>query len=110
MAMVGKSPVVLVNMPWALLRAPSIQLSTVKALLAKEDIPSQVFNFNLEWMQHLVDGGFAVKDYFSINHAGRGLGEWIFAIPPFREGTEAEVESYRQAFRGDDLEVFEKAG
>jgi ribosomal peptide maturation radical SAM protein 1 len=108
--------VVLVNMPWAMLRAPSIQLSTVKSLLAREGIASKVFNFNLGWMQYLADKGFAVRDYFQVCQTSRGLGEWIFAVSPFRETSAAEIESYRALFCEDDAArrsiregVFERA-
>jgi ribosomal peptide maturation radical SAM protein 1 len=108
--------VALVNMPWAMLRAPSIQLSTVKALLAREGIAARVFNFNLDWMQHLAQHGFTVGDYIRVCQASRGLGEWIFAVPPFRETTTKEYESYRALFTEDDARrraererLFEKA-
>lgn len=98
-------PVALVNMPWALLRAPSIQLSTLKALLARADIGAHVFNFNLAWMEHLAGAGFAVADYVRVCDVSRGLGEWIFSIPPFRENTAADDEAVRATF-DDERELF----
>jgi len=89
-------------MPWAILRGPSIQLSTVKALLAKSGIGSKVFNFNLEWMEHLTQNGFSVRDYVYIGQASRGMGEWIFAVPPFRDTSPTELEEYRSYFVEDE--------
>ena len=43
-----KPPVILVNMPWAMLRAPSLQLSTIKALLARHGIIASVLNKSRE--------------------------------------------------------------
>src|ERR1700744_5601608 len=60
------APVALVNMPWPLLRYPSIQLSTVKALLAQRNIGAHVLNFNLAWLERLVDAGFAIADYDNV--------------------------------------------
>lgn len=103
------NPVVLVNMPWALLRAPSIQLSTVKALLARAGIDSKVLNFNLEWMQYLADHGqFEAKDYFTIAQAGGGLGEWVFAVPPFRDVVAGEIEEYKTAFAPETFAAAER--
>ena len=96
-------------MPWAMLRAPSIQLSTVKALLARKDIRAHVFNFNLEWMEHLKNGGLAVPDYYRVSEVSRGLGEWIFAVPPFRDSKADEVASFREFFAEDAADIFEKA-
>lgn len=102
------SRVALVNMPWALLRAPSIQLSTIKSLLKQRDIDAHVFNFNLAWMEHLVSKGFEVADYIRLCDVSRGLGEWVFAVPPFRENTITDDAAVRKLFE-DEKELFEKA-
>ena len=92
------APVALVNMPWSLLRYPSIQLSTVKALLAQRSIGAHVFNFSLSWLQRLLDAGFAIADYDDVVRVSRGLGEWIFAVAPFRTPTAADDEAFTAFF------------
>ena len=104
--------VALVNMPWAMLRAPSIQLSTIKSLLAQRKIATRVFNFNLDWMQCLADAGFKVREYVEIAQASRGLGEFVFAVAPFREATPADDEAFRKLFVDSDAadqKLFEQA-
>jgi len=97
-------------MPWSLLRYPSLQLSTVKALLAQRKIDSHVFNFSLAWLQRLLDAGFAISDYDAVVQMSRGLGEWIFAVAPFRAPTAADDEAYASFFvdgQGQNAELLE---
>ena len=98
-----KPPVILVNMPWAMLRAPSLQLSTIKALLARHGIIASVLNLNLAWMKTLHEAGFSVADYIKVEAAAMAPGDWTFAIPPFRPASAAgvdDVAGYRDSIRG----------
>ena len=59
-------------------------------------------------MEHLAGAGFSVADYIRVCDVSRGLGEWIFSVPPFRENTAADDEAVRRLF-SDEAELFEKA-
>jgi ribosomal peptide maturation radical SAM protein 1 len=87
-------------MPWDLLRYPSIALGTLKSVLDREGLASEVLSLNLRWMDFLcgerLDGRrrFELSDYGEVSRSVLGIGNWIFAIPPYHE------------IRGDDDERY----
>jgi ribosomal peptide maturation radical SAM protein 1 len=83
--------IVLVTMPWDTLTTPSIRIGILKAVLDRENIPCQPMHLHLLAMRHFGDAfarrgeTFTAADYQHIANSGRdGLGEWVFAISPFR--------------------------
>src|SRR5688500_11491791 len=77
--------VLLVTMPWASLRSPSLALGTLTATVAALDEVAEVDTryVNFTWAEHLHDitgGRVGVAEYSSIaeSYLG-GIGEWIFA-------------------------------
>ncbi|HZS40798.1 MAG TPA: RiPP maturation radical SAM C-methyltransferase [Polyangia bacterium] len=79
-------PVVLVTMPFDLVTQPSIQIGTVKAILARAGIPSVAKYFNVALTQFLadelgVDGGIDQYDLISYYGHNRMVGDWIFRLP-----------------------------
>jgi ribosomal peptide maturation radical SAM protein 1 len=90
-----KAPsVLLVAMPWHALTLPSIQLGILVAVLEQEGIPAQARSLMLSFMDHCLretagrpEGErIALDDYALVGeHFPLGLGDWIFAVPPFRD-------------------------
>jgi ribosomal peptide maturation radical SAM protein 1 len=87
--------VMLVAMPWQVLQLPSIQLGTLQPLLEGAGIRTETRSFKLDFMEHCrvatrdqpEDQRIGLADYEAVaaDHYWVGLGEWIFAMPPFRE-------------------------
>jgi ribosomal peptide maturation radical SAM protein 1 len=94
----AQAPVILITMPWDSLVFPSIQIGTLRAVLAREGLATEARSFNLSFAEHMARAGFAVTDYERVNDEfwRRGLGDWLFAVPPFRETTAARDAAYRE--------------
>lgn len=78
--------VVLVTMPFDRIREPSIQIGTVKAILARAGIPSVSKFFNVAFAQTLADelGEQASLERYDLVGAGghnRLAGDWVFRLP-----------------------------
>lgn len=99
--------VLLISMPWSSLAHPSIQLGILKRVLEQDRIKTQVRSYNLALMEHFAaqsqnsESRITVSDYVTIavDFCTRGLGEWIFAVPPFREMQDADDQSYYDYLR-----------
>jgi ribosomal peptide maturation radical SAM protein 1 len=88
-------------MPWQDLRMPSIQLGILQSVLERARIRSQVRTLSLAFMEHCrtETAGLPeadridVADYQMIAHEYDvdGVGDWIFAIPPFRDALGPEA-------------------
>lgn len=72
------TPVVLVQMPFGRVEAPSLSLSLFKAALARRGIASSVHYANLAWAEQL---GFDAFRFVEHSGTTRLLGEWLFAGP-----------------------------
>lgn len=100
--------VVLINMPWASLYRPSIQMGTLQSVLRRAGIEAEARSFNLAFMDYLAtgDGGqsFSVDDYLQVSEVfySGGLGDWLFAVEPFRSpgGTDQEYFAYLSGTEG----------
>jgi hypothetical protein len=85
--------VVLITMPWDALYVPSLQLGTLQAVLDRHGFSSRIRQLNLAFMEHLAaasasrDQPLTVDDYRRVATSFSGVGDWIFAIPPFRAPT-----------------------
>ncbi len=93
--------VVLVAMPWQWLSTPSIQLGLLQSVLERAGIRSEARTLSLAFMEHC-HGATAglpeperigILDYSAVTteYDGVGLGDWIFAVPPFREASESDA-------------------
>src|SRR6266404_6322841 len=112
--------VMLIDMPWSMLYRPSIQLGILQSVLRRANIRSEVRSFNLAFMEHLApadadkpaDDRFSFEDYRDVaeNYHSVGLGDWIFAVVPFRDCGDWE-ERYLEYFRtnGGREEIVAKA-
>lgn len=88
--------VMLIAMPWQILQLPSIQLGTLQPLLEQAGIRTDVRSFKLDFMEHCRVASqrrIGLSDYEAVaaDHYWVGLGEWIFAVPPFSDGGEDDA-------------------
>jgi ribosomal peptide maturation radical SAM protein 1 len=94
--------VLLVAMPWHSLGLPSIQLGILAGVLEREGIATEVRSLMLSFMDHclretaagleaerieLADYAWVGEERFAL-----GLGDWIFAVPPFRDDPERDAQ------------------
>jgi ribosomal peptide maturation radical SAM protein 1 len=98
--------VMLINMPWAMPERPSIELGILQSVLSRAGIQTQVRSFNLAFMDYLasVDADlpeqeerfFPVTDYLLVAtyYYIVGLGDWTFAVAPFRDASKKSDEQY----------------
>lgn len=112
--------VMLIDMPWSMLFRPSIQLGILQSVLRRANIRSEVRSFNLAFMEHLAPADadkpaadrFSFADYRDVaeNYHTLGLGDWIFAVAPFRDCGDWE-ERYLEYFltNGGREEIVAKA-
>lgn len=92
----------LIAMPWATAVAPSAQIGTVHSLLARRGIACRSHSFQLAFAEHVVgsdvgDGiALTLQDYEDISNssASRSIGDWIFAVPPFRSSAPRRDDEY----------------
>jgi ribosomal peptide maturation radical SAM protein 1 len=105
------TPVVLVSMPWNLPMRPSISVGVLKSVLDREAIGSQVRSYHLAFAEHAVretresDRPIRLADCARIANAltGVGAGDWVFAVPPYREADVARDEAYLADGGGGEL-------
>ena len=97
--------VLLINMPWSMPHRPSIQLGTLQSVLQRAKISVDVRSFNLAFMDYISGDAehcepFSFDHYYQIadQYFDFGLGDWIFAVAPFREPGEWD-ERYFEYFR-----------
>lgn len=114
--------IVLVAMPWDALYVPSLQLGILQAVLDRAGFSSRVRQLNLAFMEHLAAASAATRgqpltpltltidDYRLVATSFSGVGDWIFAIPPFRaptaEGDERFFAHLRSRGLGDSIPLF----
>lgn len=91
-----------IAMPWCSLFNPSIQLGLLVEVARGCGARACTRHYNLRFADVLArraeveDRRFVASDYMEvgIGHAMEGLGEWIFAVPPFRPVNEGADERY----------------
>jgi ribosomal peptide maturation radical SAM protein 1 len=92
----------LVAMPWHALDLPSIQLGILGSVLEQAGITTEVRSLMLAFMEHCLaetagrpEGErIELADYEMVGdkHFPLGLGDWIFAVPPFRDDPECDAQ------------------
>jgi len=90
----------LVNMPWARVDRPSIQLGILQSVLMRAGIRTEVRSFNLDFLDYIVrvtadlpvEDRICLNDYCEVGEDNRivGLGDWIFAVAPFQDSSERD--------------------
>lgn len=117
----SKAGVVLISMPWEMLGLPSIQLGTLQSLLVDAGFRTESRTFYLALMEHFISSTarlrekerLGINDYAKIGlkYYRMGMGDWIFAVPPYRELTEEADAEYFAYLRSEDVpeEVIAKA-
>src|SRR5262245_19128893 len=91
--------VVLVAMPWHTLGAPSIQLGILGRVLELAGIGTEVRSLMLAFMEHCraetatrpEAERITPADYETVGDKRFGLGDWIFAVPPFRDAPDLDA-------------------
>ena len=97
----SRPSVVLVAMPWHALGLPSIQLGILGRVLERAGIATEVRSLMLAFMEHCRAETTARPDAERITPADYetvgdrrfsiGLGDWIFAVPPFRDAPDLDA-------------------
>src|SRR6218665_2014790 len=102
--------VVLVSMPWAFLEMPSIALGLLSGVLRRAGVVPVARSFNLVFMEgvrrHLPEGDepLSLADYRAIfSGASGGVGDWIFAVSPFREPDARQGARYLERLARDEV-------
>lgn len=98
------SDLVLVSMPWAPVHLTPIQLGILQHVVEREGFRCCSRSFFLAaaaWFDDQTknlapEERLTLADYLDIasNHWRKGLGDWIFAVPPYRENTSESDERY----------------
>src|SRR5262245_3673617 len=91
-----RTELVLVSMPWADLELPAIQPAVLAAVARRGGIGTKTRHFYLTFAQRLCEAGIGLERYRAVAHEHWrvGLGDWIFAVPPYRERAELADEAY----------------
>jgi hypothetical protein len=94
--------VLLVAMPWHTLGLPSIQLGILWSVLEQAGIATEVRSLMLSFMEHCLTETAArpegerveLADYAMVadQNFPLGLGDWIFAVPPFRDAPDRDAQ------------------
>lgn len=94
--------VLLVAMPWHLFRTPSLQVGLLQSVLQRAGIRTEAATLSLAFMEYCcaqtaglpVSEQVGIGDYSAVatefDHTG--LGDWIFAVPPFRDNPAADAQ------------------
>ena len=90
--------VLLINMPWGRIDRPSIQVGILQSVLMRADIWTEARSFNLSFLHYIVNATtdlpaedrICLNDYCDVGEDDQiiGLGDWIFAVPPFQDSSE----------------------
>ena len=91
----SKPDVILVAMPWLTLNRTPIQLGILQTVVERAGYCAQSRSYYLAAVEYFVEATahlaeeerITVADYelFAYQFWGVGLGDWIFAVPPYRE-------------------------
>jgi len=94
--------VMLIAMPWHALGLPSIQLGILGSVLEQAGIATEVRSLMLAFMEHCLAETAArpeaerieLADYAMVGEKNfpLGLGDWIFAVPPFRDAPDRDAQ------------------
>ncbi len=93
----GQHDVVLVSMPWAVVHGPSIQLGLLHACLEQAGISVASASFSLDFLEFMsshLDLDMAEYELFVNSRWLHGVGEWVFAVPPYADASPDADEAY----------------
>jgi ribosomal peptide maturation radical SAM protein 1 len=101
-------------MPWCSLFNPSIQIGILGRVVTNAGFRAVTRSYQLLFAEYLYARSaaekhvrFSIEDYenIALNNSIWGLGDWIFAIPPFRESSAAEEAEFCDYLRGLGVEA-----
>src|SRR5262245_52598312 len=88
-------------MPWHWFGTPSLQLGLLQSVLERAGIRAEAATLSLAFMEHCReqtaklpdDEQIGIADYraVAVEYDYAGLGDWIFAVPPFRDDPGADA-------------------
>jgi ribosomal peptide maturation radical SAM protein 1 len=99
----------LVCMPWHMLGSPSIQLGTLQGVLDGAGVRCRSHSLHLEFQDFLTRraarGAITIDEYGEVCSRWLyvGAGEWVFAVPPFRDGAADVDEEYLAFLRSSGM-------
>ena len=109
----AKAGVILISMPWEMLSLPSIQLGTLQSLLQNAGFRAESRTFYLALMEHFISSTaklretqrITVDDYAKVGlrYYRMGMGDWIFAVPPYRDLTDEADQEYFAYLRSEHV-------
>jgi ribosomal peptide maturation radical SAM protein 1 len=98
---VPKPSVQLIAMPWHWFSTPSLQLGLLQSVLQRAGVRTETATLSLAFMEHCYQltadlaeaERVGITDYSAVatEYDYAGLGDWIFAVPPFRDNPEADA-------------------
>ncbi len=98
---VRKKSVMLVAMPWALLNRPSIQLGVLQSVLEQAGVATEVRSLYLDFMEHLASKTARLPEAERVTPDDYGqiaahyfIGDWVFAVPPFKKPSASDEEYF----------------
>jgi ribosomal peptide maturation radical SAM protein 1 len=100
-----REPLILVNMPFAAIQFPSIQLGVLQALAKAGDIPCKALHANISFAQRI---GPSLYNVLS-NHRGRMIGEWHFASAAFGDQVN-KADDFLKSFPEAFTDIEQKTG
>jgi ribosomal peptide maturation radical SAM protein 1 len=93
--------VLLIAMPWHWISTPSLQVGLLQSVLRREGFRAEAATLSLAFMEHCREQTarlpesrqVGIADYSAVatEYDHVGLGDWIFAVPPFRDSPEADA-------------------
>lgn len=105
----GKTPVLLIAMPWAKLEHPSIQLGVLKAALDASSVRTETWSAYLDFADFVVRKEIFTEETNPLTHldyddvaTNYHIGDWIFSVPPFHDTT-PKTSTYIDALRKSGL-------
>ena len=98
--------VVLINMPFSNLRAPSIGLGLLKGALNRVGITSKTFHFQFNFAKLI--GEDAYSRINTETHPQHLVGEWIFSRSLFQHRLDGDADQYaNEIFHPDTVDAFD---
>lgn len=88
----SRNEVILVNMPFTVLSAPSIGLGLLKSGLTRIGVTSRTLNFNLRFAEMIGQDTYTYIE--AITHPEQLVREWIFSESLFQHPKNRDIEGY----------------
>ena len=107
-----KKDLILVAMPWPSLNRTPIQLGILKPVVEQAGFSVSTRSFFLSAIEYFISGTerlpasdrISIGDYNTIIHHWKvGMGDWVFAVPPYKTYSSAADDEYLAFLRDQDI-------